>query len=533
MNRTDVSPDSHGHELEGRFPDEDLPAGAVIDGASLDRDVNEEVDFVVVGSGAAGAVAAHTLAQAGWSVAIVEEGAWLKTRDFNDDVIGTFDRALRDAGTQVLKGRAYMPMLQGRCVGGSTLVNSAIAWRMPEDVVDEWRADYGLGDAITMKGLEPHYDALDRDLNVRPVADDVLGENNRLFLEVAKGRGIHATRMRRYDRACRGSGQCITGCPSGAKQGMSVSYVPWALRTGRARIFCSCRVERVNVSGERAVGVTARSTGPSGRQVTLRARRGVFVAASTVQTPNLLRRSGLRARALGQHFQAHPGIGAGGFFDHPIQMSIGATQGAESIDFRKSDRFKLETIGMPPELAAARVPGIGAELARRLASFANVAVWVANIRMKAQGRVDTQWDGRDRVTFTPNDDDMRSSKKALVTIGHLLVDAGALEVWPGVYGAPAVMTTHDEVEKIADATNDPRAYHFIATHLFGAARMGPDPRTSAVALDFQTHEARALYVVDSSVFPTNLGVNPQHSIMALARMAAMQVAERATQGAAA
>ena len=108
--------------------------------------MDEEVDFVVVGSGAAGSVAAHTLAKAGWSVAIVEEGPWVKTRDFNDDVLGTFRKMLRDAGTQVLKGRAYMPMLQGRCVGGSTLVNSAIAWRMPEDVIRRVARDFGLGE---------------------------------------------------------------------------------------------------------------------------------------------------------------------------------------------------------------------------------------------------------------------------------------------------------------------------------------------------------------------------------------------------
>lgn len=265
----------------------------------------------------------------------------------------------------------------------------------------------------------------------------------------------------------------------------------------------------------------------------LRARRGVFVAASTVQTPNLLRRSGLRARAIGQHFQAHPGIGAGGLFDDRIVMDFGATQGAESIDYRLSDRFKLETIGMPPELAAARVPFLGAELARRLATFANVAIWVANIRMKAEGRVDTQWGGRDRVVFTPTPEDMQSARKALALIAHLLLDAGAREVWPGTFGAPNVISSHDQVRALDEASLDPRAYSFVATHLFGATRMGPDPRTSAVGLDFSTHEARALYVVDSGIFPTNLGVNPQHTIMALARLAATRVAAEASRSAAA
>jgi choline dehydrogenase-like flavoprotein len=519
-------PDAHDRV----FPDENLPADTVVDCALLATDVDDAFDFVVVGSGAAGSVAAHTLAKAGWSVAIVEEGPWVKTRSFNEDVLGTFRAALRDSGTQVLKGRVFMPMLQGRCVGGSTLVNSAIAWRTPEDVVDQWKKDFGLGDLVTMKALEPHFEALERDLNVHEVADEILGENNRLFLEMTGAKGIRATRMRRYERGCKGSGQCLTGCPSGAKQGMSVSYVPWALATGNARIFCSCRVERVDLSGGRAVGVTARG---GGKRVTLRARYGVVVAASTVQTPNLLRRSGLRARAIGLHFQVHPGAGAGGWFDRPIRMDFGATQGAESIALRASDRIKLETIAMPPEAAAARVPFVGAEFSRRLARFDNVGIWVSNIRMKAEGVVDTAWDGRDRVRFTPTPEDMVSVRKALTTITHLLLDAGAKEVWPGVFGAPSAITSRDQVKAIEESSLDPRGYSFVATHLFGAARMGPDPRISAVGLDFATHEAKALYVVDSSIFPTNLGVNPQHSIMALARMAATRLASDASRSAAA
>lgn len=185
MSRVPTSPDRHDHPQH--FADEDLPDGSVVSGSGLKRDVNDEFDFVVVGSGAAGAVAAHTLAAAGWSVAIVEEGPWRKTRDFNDDVRGTFRKTLRDHGTQVLKGRVYMPMLQGRCVGGSTVVNSAIAWRLPEDVVDEWRTGHGTGDLISMKSLEPHFEALERDLNVHAVLDEVLGQNNRRFIETAKG----------------------------------------------------------------------------------------------------------------------------------------------------------------------------------------------------------------------------------------------------------------------------------------------------------------------------------------------------------
>jgi choline dehydrogenase-like flavoprotein len=246
-----------------------------------------------------------------------------------------------------------------------------------------------------------------------------------------------------------------------------------------------------------------------------------------VQTPNLLARSGIRTRALGHHFQAHPGIGVGGVFDEAIDMQVGVTQGAESVQYRASDRFKLETVSIQPELAVARMPGVGAELLEKMASLRNVAIWVANVRAEAEGTVRPGFGGGDRVRYTLTERDIVSSRKALVTIAHLMFDAGAREVWPGVFGVPATLRSRDDVKLVEEGPLDPRAYSFVATHLFGAARMGPDARTSVVGLDFSTHAVSRLFVVDSSVFPTNLGVNPQHSIMAVSRLAAMRVAAAA------
>ena len=105
----------------GSFPDELLPEGSVGDGARAASNIEGAFDYVVIGSGAAGAVAAHVLAESGATVAIVEEGPWIKTRDFGESVGEAFGSLFRDAGTQVMQGRAYIPLIQGRCVGGSTV----------------------------------------------------------------------------------------------------------------------------------------------------------------------------------------------------------------------------------------------------------------------------------------------------------------------------------------------------------------------------------------------------------------------------
>lgn len=508
------------------FADERLPEGAVVDGGSLRADTEDSFDYVVVGSGAAGAVAAHVLASAGFAVAIVEEGPWVRTREFGERVYDAFKRMFRDVGTQVIEGRSYVPIIQGRCVGGSTVVNSAIAHRAPEDVLDEWADRFGLGAHVSAKILEPHFAALEHDLNASTVSDEALGENNRIFLDEARAHGLPAKRMHRYERGCRGSGRCFTGCPNGAKQGMNLSYVPWALSLG-ARVWSSCKVQRVAVDRGRARGVVAMADG--GARVTLHARRGVLVAASTVQTPNLLRRSGLRARAIGRHFQCHPGCGLGGVFDAPVEMNFGATQGAESIHLRRTERIKLETIAMPPELAAVRIPGVGHELMQRFRQFPHLAVWACVVRAESEGTVGAAWGGSDRVKWTPSQLDVERMRKGVALLARMMFEAGAREVWPGLYGLPSALTSIDQVRLIEEAPADPRLWSMITTHLFGAARMGTEPRTSAVGADFQSHEARGLYVVDSSVFPSNLGVNPQHSIMAMSRLAATRIANEANE----
>src|SRR5438067_13610280 len=81
-----------------------LPAGSVIDGAEVREDLTDVADFVVIGSGAAGATAALELAKAGYSVAILEEGPWIRTRELGVDVRGALKTLFRDGGTQMASG---------------------------------------------------------------------------------------------------------------------------------------------------------------------------------------------------------------------------------------------------------------------------------------------------------------------------------------------------------------------------------------------------------------------------------------------
>lgn len=128
--------------------------------------LEDVADFVIVGTGAGGATAARVLAAAGHDVVLLEEGARLHTPDRPRDLLGAMRQAFRDFGTNTSRGTQPFPMLQGRCVGGATAINSGIIWRLPEDVREVWTEAHGLGALVNAKTLEAAFDIIERELEI-------------------------------------------------------------------------------------------------------------------------------------------------------------------------------------------------------------------------------------------------------------------------------------------------------------------------------------------------------------------------------
>src|SRR5439155_17859325 len=156
---------------------------------------------------------------------------------------------------------------------------------------------------------------------------------------------------------------------------------------------------------------------------------------------------------------------------------------------------------------AVRLPGLGANLLEELSNYGQVAQWGVQVRARAHGTVRRGLTGRTVIRYDPTDEDVRLLKRGVKILSEMLLAAGARELLPGVHGLPDRTASMDDIRKIDALPDDPRLFHCIASHLFGTATMGADPATSVVGPDCQAHELPGLYVTDSSVFPTNLGVN--------------------------
>lgn len=477
-----------------------------------------EADYVVVGSGAGGAMAAVTLARAGRSVAIVEAGPWREPKDYPSSAYGSLRDLFDEYGTTVTMGRALWPVVQARVVGGTTVINSAIAVRTPSDVFDRWQREFGVPRGELADSVWRHEDQVERELCVEEVPPGSLGRSNELALIGGKRLDYENHVMRRYTKHCTGSGQCLQGCKAERKQSTNLNYVPETLSRG-GHVLSSAPVDRVVFEGTRAIGVRGHFVDPvrrtRGADYFVRAKSAVVIAASATHSPALLQRSGLRHPALGKFFRAHPGTGVFGVYDQPVDMNIGTTQGWASIHYRDSPGLKLETLAIPPEMVAGRLAGGGRTLMGRVKEFRHLAMWVCAVRAESHGTVRNGFGDRPNVRYTLDRADMEKLRAGLCLVAKTHFAAGAKRVIPGIHGLPYDLGP-DQLRLLEEAPLDPRAYVAILSHLFGGCVMGQDERSSVCDPTGKVHGYQGLVVADASVIPSNLGVNPQHTIMGLA-----------------
>ena len=484
-----------------------------------------DTDYVVVGTGAGGASIGVSLARGGEKVTLVEAGPWRDPQDYPTSGYGFMRDMLDDWGSTITRGRAFWPVVQGRVVGGTTVINSAIVVRTPGDIFQEWEREHGFGGDALAEAVWRAQDQIYKEINVEPVPRTTWGRSNELAERAAKALGYHDHHMHRNVKDCLGKGMCLQGCRSERKQSANLNFIPETLELGGGLLSCA-PVEKVIFEGRRAVGVKGRFVHPQtkkkGADFVLRARKAVIIAASATHSPVILMQSGVKSSALGSFFRAHPGAGMLGIYDEAVNMTNGATQGWASTHFRNKPGMKLETLSLPLELVASRLSGGGAQLTERLKDFPNIAMWVQAIRAKTVGRVTRSILGRPVVHYSMCDSDLDCMIEGVQILARMHFEVGAKYVIPGISGLPYSLD-RDQIDLLKGASRDPRAWTSILSHLFGGCVTGVDPGRSVVDPRGWVHGYENLMVADASAIPTTLGVNPQHTIMGLARVRAWEL----------
>lgn len=507
----------------------------LVRGRDVAADRTIDADVAIIGSGPGGSIAAYRLAAAGARVVVLEEGGYHTRPEFRMQEEWSYPNLYQDHGNRATDDLS-ITVLQGRSVGGGTTVNWTTSLRTPASTLDFWKRERRV-DGMTLEALAPHWDEIEKRLSVHTMEPDEINENNRALLDGAKKMGYAFELLPRNVSDCMLTGMCGLGCPVDAKQAMHLTYLPDAAARG-AVVYANCRVARLVRSGravtEAAAEVLDEATDrPSGRTLTVRAKLFVL-AAGAINTPRLLQRSGLPDpyNIVGRRTWIHPTLATAGHFDRKIEPYFGAPQTVGSHHFAVRPGkigFFLETPPAQPMLAGLAHAGFGPEHRRAMKELPKTAVLIG---LLIDGFLDEEHGGivaerrHGRLSFRYERVPAlaEAMREAMKTMARVHLAAGAREVVT-FHEPPLRIRSERDLVAIDAASVAPNRCALFTAHQMGGAPMGEDPGLAVVDSRLKHHLFDNLYVMDGSVFPTALGVNPMISILGVSSLASAALAK--------
>jgi choline dehydrogenase-like flavoprotein len=467
-----------------------------------------DADVCVIGAGAGGAVLAAEMAEGGARVVVLEQGPEHDPDSFNARPAEMLASLYRDGGQTMTLGSPPILLPLGRGLGGTTLVNSGTCFRTPPSVLERWRREFGLD--VDETTLAPCFERVEQALSVAEVTPELAGANAAVARRGAELLGWSHGYLRRNARGCVGSGVCVFGCPTSAKQHTGITYVPRARAAG-ARILTGADARQILVHRGRARGVSARLA--SGGSLLVRAPR-VVVAAGAIHTPLLLERNGLAGGygQLGGNLSLHPATAAFARMEEVVDMARGVPQ-SFYVDEFAAQGIMLEGVAGPPAYAAMALPLSGRRHVQAMAAYRHLAQFGLMVSDSSRGRV-RHVAGRPVIRYDLSAADLERFRVGLRRIEELFLAAGARDVY-----LPLTAGVRPERARARDL-------RLMAFHPLGTARADARASHGAVDGDLAVHGVRGVYVADGSAVPSALGVNPQLTIMALATRLAFRLLDR-------
>lgn len=495
-----------------------------IDASTLNKDIQLEADVVIVGSGAGGGVTAETLTQAGYKVIIIEEGGYHRRPDFTLREIETFQKLYFDGGNRSTKGHEFA-VAQGRTVGGSTVVNWTTCLRAPHQTFDYWKDTYSI-EGYSLNDMIPFYEWAEKRLSV--VEWTAHNSNNNLLAIGAKKLGWSYRNVPRNVKGCPATGFCGLGCPTDAKQSMMLTTIPEALKNNATLLYRTRAIQFIQ-KNDRITELECRALTSDGvnitqTKITLKAK--LFITScGAINSPALLLRSKLPDpyKRIGKRcFVQMHNYSIANMANLIIPFS-GAPQSIASDQFiGVSGRagYNIEAVGAQPVVMMNFRKAVGFNFEDFAKDLSRIHILVSQIRdgfcdESQGGTVSLNEDGRGILDYPLTDFIKDGIRRSYLSMAECQFAAGAEKVTPASNDVEPFTSWSDAKRGIENMPIRSPNTFVNTTHPLGGCAMGSDEKISVVDTNAKFHYLSNLVVIDGSIFPTSLGVNPSLTIYAI------------------
>ncbi len=466
-------------------------------------------EYLVIGSGAGGSVAALELAEAGKDVLIVEEGLHHKTENFSNKISDMMQNTWRNNGVTPFWGIPPIGFAEGKCLGGSTVINGGLLWRTPKRMLNIWEKEYGLS-GYGEDDLLRHFKKVEELLNVSFNRED----NQNLDSEMLKiGCDNLGWKYLQVPRAggknCINSNLCPTGCPSGAKQSTALTYLPEAVKLG-AKIITGHKAIIINYGNNKFH--TTKIKNQLNNNITEINSDYIFLSGGAIQTPFLLQKSKIKTDA-GRKLEFHFNLKFVAEFDKKIEAHKGTIFTIQVQEFMNQGLLIMASNYQPHYLAMTLEHFGNNTINSVMERYEYCGLFVAQVQAKSKGRISNLYDESPLVTYSFNKMDLPLIKNAIKKTAKLLFQSGAVKVFLPIRGSKPIRQSELKKSKVIQNLK-PKELELVSVHAMASCSMGPNDN-SVTDLSGKLNGCNKIHITDASVLPSNIGESPQGTIMSI------------------
>jgi choline dehydrogenase-like flavoprotein len=469
--------------------------------------IKYQTEYVIVGSGASGGIIFNEMQERKVNCILIESGKWHSQQTFKKNFLHSAKNLWVDAGYQFAKGSSVIPILQGSCIGGSTVINGSIMQIVDINYINKINEIFKNNSIFDIDNIYKHQEKVVALFKIKKNTEHVIKDS--FLKKICQKLNWTVESQMRAAPQCEFSEHCLNGCPNNAK----LTIENLILKKEYKNILHSTKVNKLILKKNKVTLVECQNEEES---FYIKAKK-IIICAGAIGSPKILLNSNINNKFIGKNFQCHLSTSITADFGHDKKK-------IDILPMGYQIKTNLDSVGtffsqsIPEELLLSKIPVYGEDLIKINSSIKNFSSWVSSVSSKSKGSVSLDFFGNTKINFSPTLDDLKKILFSNYQISKFLFMLGAKKVYLPIHDF-SICNSLKDLEKIHNSKLVAKNFLISSSHLFGSCSPSIEPLKGVIDKDFKVKNIDNLYVIDASSLPLPTSYNPQLAIMVIAKSA--------------